>query len=178
MSPIPEFFDNYHLPCGEHKCTINEIEQRFLTTYRREVVWQYFDNSLSCLMSLGLFPDILLINGSFVTGRSEPNDVDSALLIKPCVAYLALMTPDQHDKDAICLFLDPQNERAIRVFFGAHILIFPDETGLELASKLFQYGKGGQLREPDPLRDPPWVKKPHSKGILRVEGGDIYAKGL
>lgn len=174
MSPIPEFFDRYHLPDGEHECTIEEIENRFLSTDARKVVWQRFQMLIQRIIDLKLVPDILLIDGSFVTGREEPGDVDSAVLLTQDVITNALAAADPHDKDGIMLLLDPTNERAIRGLFGAHFFVFPDTDGLDIASNLFRNGGNfGSLRDPDPNRDPSWVIKPPAKGILKVIGGEI-----
>lgn len=40
---------------------------------------------------------------------------------------------------------------------------------LQIWSDFFRKGKNGKLREPDPEKDPSWVKRPCEKGVLRVE---------
>lgn len=69
MAPIPEFVDQYHLPDGEHECTFEEIEGRFLGTTQRRKVWELFKSLLARLETLGLKPEVILINGSFTADR-------------------------------------------------------------------------------------------------------------
>jgi len=166
--PIPAFIDNYHLPDGEHECTIQEIEQVFLFSEKRHVVWNYFKNMIDRLTQLGIKPEYVYINGSFVTGREEPGDVDFAALIKPGPMARALKNADEHDKQAIQRFFDPQHAEVIRDLMGGHLLIARDNATMRQWSDFFRKGKGGSLREPDPNRDPSWVVKPRSKGILKV----------
>ncbi len=169
VSSIPEFTDKYHLPDGEHICTIKEVEEKFLFSEQRKRVWILFKGLLNRLVSLGLCPEIILINGSFVTGRNNPGDVDIAALIPPEKAKKALKSlTDNHDKEAIFMIFNPNFCNIIRNLFGAHILLSPDEKSLEIYSNFFRKGLDGKLREPDPDRDPSWVKRPKSKGILKV----------
>jgi hypothetical protein len=183
VSHIPDFFDGYHLPKGEHICTIDDIKDRFVYNEIRERRWNNFINMLERMLELGLRPTSALINGSFVTGREEPGDVDFALLIPPEVVEKALENAlDEHDRNGIYLFMNPKNQVALRDLFGAHLLIADSEENLRGWSILFQKGLYGKLREPDPIRDPSWVKRPESKGILRINfqwdnklGGDASA---
>lgn len=168
--PIPDFVDGYHLPGNEHECTIEEIESRFITSSARKRVWELFKGLLFRLETLGLKPDILLIDGSFVTGREVPGDVDVGALIKPDAVRRALSrAADEHDKNAILRLADPDCQALIREFYGAHLIVAKDVDGLVQASRLFRKGGiNGQLRPPDPTRDPSWVVRPKQKGILRV----------
>lgn len=175
MSPIPDFIDNYHLPPGEHRCTIDEIEQVFLFSQTRREIWRDFRSLLTRILTLNLIPEVILVDGSFVTGRELAGDVDGAILIRPEVYEAAVAIGDPHDIEGAMILFNPLNERAVRGLFGCHMLIAPHEQGLEFYSNLFQTGgQYGQLRDPDPVRDPAWVTRPPSKGILRVEGADIH----
>jgi hypothetical protein len=92
---IPEFNDDGYLPPGIHMATLEEIAARFGqgSEVRRAQV-----QSLGWLVDLARRAGVkrLVINGSFVTDRPEPNDVDCALLIGPE------------------LLLDPQAEKELR----------------------------------------------------------------
>lgn len=166
--PIPGFVDNYHLPDGEFECTIEEIEQTFLTSEKREKVWKGFTALIDRLTDLGIRPEYVYIDGSFVTRRVEPGDVDFAALIKPGPMLRALKKADDHDKQAILDFCNPAKQNEIRNYFGAHLLVAKDNATLNQWANFFRFGAGGSLREPDPDRDPSWVVKPQSKGILKV----------
>ncbi|MNC71351.1 hypothetical protein D3C75_1222580 [compost metagenome] len=90
MSPIPDFSDKYHLPPGEHICSLEEIEQRFLNTDSRKKVWSDFNRLYDRLCTLGIKPKSMVIDGSFVTDRKEPGVVDFGALFLPGVVKEAL----------------------------------------------------------------------------------------
>lgn len=170
MPAIPNFVDQYHLENDEHICTFKDIEDKLLFSKTRERKWNDFMNLYNRMCSLGLKPNTLLIDGSFVTGRQEPGDVDCAALITPDTVRHAIQTsPDDHDKNGIRTFMNENKAEEIRDTWGAHLLVADNEKSLKAWSKFFRRGLHGKLREPDPIKDPPWVKRPKAKGILRVE---------
>lgn len=167
---IPELIDKYHLPPGEYECTIDEIEKRFgILNDTRKNVWECFKNLLFRFNQLEIKPEIILIDGSFVTGRELPGDVDFAMLIKPEVMKKAFKNAsDDHNKRAIVFLCNPANQVALRDLFGAHPLIASDENSLAGWAFLFKKGGACGLKDTDPIRDPSWVKKPSEKGILKI----------
>lgn len=166
---IPNFIDDYHLPPEIIECTIEEIEQRFVNNRIREKKWACFKSLLSRLIDLGLKPEKVLINGSFVTGRTEPGDVDFAALILPDTVREAYANAtDKHDLEGIKQFMIRTNWLNIRNIFGAHLLIADSEANLDGYANLFMKGMNGKLRDPDPEKDPEWVTRPDVKGILKV----------
>lgn len=166
---IPNFFDDYHLPDGIHECTMEEIEEEFLFSDTRDKKWRQFTSMLFRMEELGIKPKKLLINGSFVTKRENPGDVDFAALIPPEIIIEALKkAEDDHDIGGIKLFMGHENQMALRNLFGAHLLVADNEEMLEEWSKIFIKGQSGKLREPDPKKDPEWVRRPDRKGILQV----------
>jgi len=81
-SRIPEFRDDGYLPEGSHLATEAEITFRFgtSTSRRRRLVlrvrrWIELARNVRARR--------LLIDGSFVTSRQEPNDVDAVILLPP-----------------------------------------------------------------------------------------------
>lgn len=168
--PIPNFIDQYHLPPGVHFATLAEVEERFSRhTPERERVWLLFSRLLERLSDLGISPRAMLIDGSFVTGRQVPGDVDAAFLYDPQEINVRLANCDDHDRDGINLFTDPNCSTALRGVFGAHPLVAKSEGELAAWSLLFRRGMPGQgLRAPDPTKDPPWVVRPYEKGIIRI----------
>ncbi|MCP1355526.1 DUF6932 family protein [Aneurinibacillus migulanus] len=172
MSVIPNFCDGYHLPPGEHECTMEEATNRFVYNPQRERVWAGLNRLLARLKELDIAPEQLLIDGSFVTGRQLPGDVDSGALIPPEKVVKALSTTTcEDDKEGIKLFTDLQQQRLVKAMFGAHMLVVRDEKSLGMVSKIFRNGgdQFGKLRAPDPNRDPSWVKTPQEKGILKIK---------
>jgi hypothetical protein len=79
---IPEFEHNGYLPPGIHPATFDEIEARF---GRDSELRRVQAESLRWLVELAKRAGAsrLILNGSFVTDASEPNDVDCVLLIGP-----------------------------------------------------------------------------------------------
>ncbi len=79
---IPDFDEQGYLPAGVHLASLDEIEARF---GRQSEVRRVQMESLRWLVELAKKAGAsrLVINGSFVTERPEPNDVDCALLAGP-----------------------------------------------------------------------------------------------
>lgn len=170
---IPNFIDDYHLPPGEHECTMEEISNYFVSNHVRRKRWDDFVQMLTRISGLKLIPEEILINGSFVTGREEPGDVDFAVLIPPDTVRNALKAEDEHDVEGVKLFLHPNNQLALRNLFGAHLLVADTKENLNNWSSFFRKGQYGKLREPDKNKDPDWVTRPDEKGILKVMKMDI-----
>jgi hypothetical protein len=76
---IPAFDERGYLSAGVHLASLDEVEARF---GRQSEVRRVQMESLQWLVKLATKAGVqrLIINGSFVTERSEPNDVDCALL--------------------------------------------------------------------------------------------------
>ncbi len=77
---IPDFDEHGYLPAGVHLASLEEIEARF---GRQSEVRRVQMESLRWLVELARRAGVqrLIINGSFVTERLEPNDIDCVLLI-------------------------------------------------------------------------------------------------
>lgn len=76
---IPEFNDEGYLPPGIHQANLEEIADRF---GREPELRQVQTESLRWLVDLCKRAGVqrLIVNGSFVTDKWEPNDVDCVLL--------------------------------------------------------------------------------------------------
>ena len=79
---IPDFNDHGYLPAGIHPATLDEIAARF---GRESELRQAQMESLRWLVDLARRAGVrrIVVNGSFVTDKFEPNDVDCVLLIGP-----------------------------------------------------------------------------------------------
>ena len=79
---IPEFNDHGYLPPGIHPATLDEITERFGTESELRRVQM---ESLRWMIELAWKAGVLqiVVNGSFVTDKYEPNDVDCVLLVGP-----------------------------------------------------------------------------------------------
>ena len=79
---IPPFDNEGYLPAGIHSATLQEIRTRFgMEPELRRVQME----SLSWLVELAQRAGVqrIVVNGSFVTDKLEPNDVDCVLLVGP-----------------------------------------------------------------------------------------------
>jgi hypothetical protein len=81
-SMIPHYNDDGYLPPGIHPATLEEIAARFgPESELRQVQME----SLRWLIDLAQRAGVkrIVVNGSFVTDKLEPNDVDCVVLIEP-----------------------------------------------------------------------------------------------
>jgi hypothetical protein len=79
---IPGFNDDGYLPPGIHPATLEEIAARF---WQESEILQAQMESLHRLVDQSIRAGVLriVVNGSFVSQKLEPNDVDCVLLIGP-----------------------------------------------------------------------------------------------
>jgi hypothetical protein len=98
---IPDFVAGGILPAGIHDCDLSEIEATFVYNSQRKTIW---DGATSYLSNFGNVPEVNVVyfDGSFVTDKVLPNDVDivlefadAAALRKVAVANLVLF--NRHD---------------------------------------------------------------------------------
>jgi hypothetical protein len=76
---IPPFNEHGYLPSGIHRATIEEVVSRFGSGNReREACGQSLQWLIPMCRRAGI--ERLVLNGSFVTDRSEPGDVDCVLV--------------------------------------------------------------------------------------------------
>src|SRR6266446_605770 len=83
--PIPEFSADGLLPPGIYDCTLQEIRQRlgsFQRTEQRPRLFAKLEQLATAMNQSGIFQAIL-IDGSFVTTKAVPNDVDLIAVLPP-----------------------------------------------------------------------------------------------
>jgi hypothetical protein len=79
---LPPFDDHGNLPIGIHLCTIEELEARFGSgSEERATEMSELLQFIEAAKRAGVRR--LLVNGSFVTGKLAPNDVDVVFLPGP-----------------------------------------------------------------------------------------------
>lgn len=77
---IPDFNDDGYLPPGIHLATVDEISDRFgHDSELRQVQMESLVWMIELAQRAGAMR--IVINGSFVTDKLEPNDIDCVLLI-------------------------------------------------------------------------------------------------
>ena len=172
--PIPDLVGTtipYWLPPGTHDCSRVEVEDRFVYNAERRKVWRYFVFFVERMRDLGGDLDNIIVDGSFVTGRKEPGDVDACCLLEP--PKLRAMLNGSPDADALMFFLSKPHEA--KRLFGVHVFAHASQQDFDRFVKFF--GEGQQphgLRDPDPQKDPPGVTKPAAKGLLRVSLANFF----
>lgn len=79
--PLPAFNEEGDLPPGVHPATLSEILDRFgRGSVRRRAVADRLSRLHQLAVSTGHLARIVIL-GSFITSKSEPNDVDLVLLM-------------------------------------------------------------------------------------------------
>ena len=89
---IPDLDDDGFLPEGVHECSLDEIDQRFggnQSAVRRSALFAKLREYIQELRSTGMAAG-LIVDGSFITNKTEPNDID-----------LVLILPERHDFNAV-----------------------------------------------------------------------------
>ena len=72
---IPSLQDNNELPAGEHWATLDEVNIAYgSSSVRRKSLMNGLKAATENLNAVGVHT--IWINGSFVTGKKEPNDID------------------------------------------------------------------------------------------------------
>ena len=80
---IPEFDQRGMLPVGVYECSLAEVAARFgWNPYRQRLVRSFGDFLVNEIRNAE-FPDPLYVNGSFVTDKEKPEDVDVVLDLRP-----------------------------------------------------------------------------------------------
>jgi len=80
---IPPFNQHGYLPEGIYDCTMEEVAERFATfqtSDRRPKLWAKLTEFVG-EVAIWDFIEGVLVDGSFVTAASEPNDIDLVLVV-------------------------------------------------------------------------------------------------
>jgi hypothetical protein len=83
--PIPLFSPNGLLPVGIHEASLDEIQERFgafQASDQRPKLFIRLGELVAAMRRSGLF-EALLIDGSFVTAKPIPNDIDIIAVLRP-----------------------------------------------------------------------------------------------
>jgi hypothetical protein len=97
--PIPALNDRGFLPEGIHDCTIDEAQARFgvfQASDRRPQLWTKLCEFLREAKACGIVEAVLL-DGSFVSGKPAPNDIDLILVVPAAHNFSADLTPAEYN---------------------------------------------------------------------------------
>lgn len=103
--PLPSFTEQGILPPGVHVCTFVEAEQLLCSNERRIEIWAGLQGFVDWAEALPP-PTAILIDGSYVTDKPLPGDVDVIVDISGCMEadqlrwFEAWNDHHEHVKDA------------------------------------------------------------------------------
>jgi hypothetical protein len=141
------------LPPGIHECSLEECKEmfgRFSRSDRRIQLTEALHRYVDDVRSAGIAVSIL-VDGSYVTSKPEPNDIDLILVLRPDLDLSAEMRPIEYNL---------QSKRAVKKLYGLDVLpAFEESRAFAEYVLLFS-----QLRSNDP--EQPRVS---SKGILKID---------
>ena len=134
---IPDFAENGCLPEGVHSATVEELRERFsyfdvsdqrLRVYRG--LWELLDEAGKS----GIVRRVV-VAGSFVTNKSEPNDFDAILVLDPVLVNQTLR-PREYNL---------VSRKMARRLYGGDVLSAVDgSAALEKYLKFFQTNRAGE----------------------------------
>jgi hypothetical protein len=97
--PIPLLTSDGYLPTGVHECTLDEIKLhfgQFTGSSRRPDLFtrlaEYVTDLRACAIAASL-----VVNGSFVTAKQQPNDIDLLLALKSSHDLGADLNPNAYN---------------------------------------------------------------------------------
>jgi hypothetical protein len=97
--PIPEMDETGFLPEGVHEATLDEVRERFgrfQRTVRRPALFAKLSLFLAEVRACDLVEAVIL-DGSFVTAKDEPSDIDLILILRPDHDYQAELRPFEYN---------------------------------------------------------------------------------
>jgi hypothetical protein len=97
--PIPAFTSEGLLPEGVHDCSLTELEERFGQFQTSDIRCRLFERLTRFVhqaAATGLVSAIIL-DGSFVTSKDNPNDIDLILVLRAGHDLAAVLRPFEYN---------------------------------------------------------------------------------
>jgi len=145
---IPSFNEHGLLPTGIYDCTLEELKERFgrfQRSDRRQRLYRKLADYVEALKSAKIAQE-LIIDGSFVTSKAEPNDIDVILVLRSDFPVTETIRPFEYNL---------MSARMARQKFGMDLIVtFKDTYHYQEVVTFFQ-----QVRE----------SPGNLKGLLRVK---------
>lgn len=134
---IPEFSENGCLPTGIHSTSVAELRERFSyfdVSDQRQRVYRGLQELLDEAGQSGIVRRIV-VAGSFVTNKSEPNDFDAIVVLDPAVVNQTLR-PREYNL---------VSRKMARRLYGGDVLAAVDgSASLAKYLKFFQTNRAGE----------------------------------
>jgi hypothetical protein len=150
---IPELMDGV-LPAGIHLCTLDEVEMtfgRFQRSNRRIQLTERLKQYVKAARSSGLVK-ALVVNGSYVTAKEEPDDIDLIVVLRPGATTAGTLRPFEYNVIS---------RRAVRRDYRFDILVAED--GSE------EYARQVAFFSRIALKGSDFQTRQTTKGLLRIE---------
>jgi hypothetical protein len=149
--PVPPLMTHGLMPVGVYTCTLEEAGTEFCWNERRREIWDGLTRFLGWLSELGLVLPIYL-DGSFVTDKPLPGDVDLVLDLTSATAA--------QQKEALFLFY--RQRAAIKTEYDVDFCPNLPGAGANDFGAFFQYVRAAEANQRN-------VGPDVRKGILRIE---------
>jgi hypothetical protein len=150
---IPDLDDGV-LPEGVHGCTIEEVEQvfgRFARSDCRQRLTQTLRRYIEDVRKARIAVAVV-VDGSYITAKSEPSDIDLVLALRSDIDLRAELLPMEYNV---------QSERMVRRLYGFDVLTAIDGSDA--------YTKHVRFFSRVRLDDPEQSASRSRKGLLRIE---------
>lgn len=146
---IPDLNEHGLLPVGVHVCTMEELRQRFgrfTTSDHRVHLFEKLEELIQNAKATGLVREIY-VDGSFVTDKEKPNDIDLILVFDERV-------PIDPSSEMLPADYNALSTKRLRRRYNFDVkVVYEDTDAFKRFMELFQTVKNSELR----------------KGILRIE---------
>ncbi|MBS1806823.1 MAG: hypothetical protein JST84_01365 [Acidobacteria bacterium] len=149
---IPDLQDGV-LPEGIHDCTIDEVAQsfgQFRGTDHRMRLTETLRQYVEAARKAGV-AEAVIIDGSYVTAKEKPGDIDLLLVLKPDFNLQEEIRPLEYNV---------QSKRMVRRLYGFDVLIAL--SGSEAQVKFMEFFSRVKLEDPEQLTSQ------LRKGLLRI----------
>ena len=134
---IPDFAENDCLPEGIHSATVEELRERFSyfdVSDQRLVVYRGLQALLDEAGKSGIVRRVI-VAGSFVTDKSEPNDFDAIMVLDPAMVNQTLR-PREYNLVS--------RKMARRIYGGDVLAAVDGSASLAKYLKFFQTNRAGE----------------------------------
>jgi hypothetical protein len=150
---IPELQDGV-LPTGLHFCTLEEVKAvfgQFRRSDRRPQLTERLARYIQDAQNSGVVSAVV-IDGSYVTAKEEPGDIDLIVALRPDFDLTAEMRPLEYNI---------QSAPMVRKLYGFDVL--PAVDGSETYRRFLDFFSRVKLNDPDQY------SSQEGKGVLRIE---------
>ena len=114
---LPEFNKYGNLPAGIYKSSITCIEKRFgLNSKKRISLFNDFRNFLEILSPFNKYIKRLILDGSFVTSKETPGDIDCIMVIENNFRF----TPE--------IVEELSNSKRLYKLYNIHLFMFEEKN--------------------------------------------------